>query len=218
MNKQDYWDSIVEDGPYQMGYRSHRVYLLDLLANDKNQTIRSILDVGCGTGPIYGLLKLDKSKPDSKWNVIEKYKGVDPSQGMIDTARKEFPEAQWEVQDARGLGEEDNSWDCVLLMHSLDYIPEYRLAIFEAARVARKYVCIVLWRTIDYMENAENVINTTIDGDQEHDWNLAHLQQFSWDKLTEAFKDANLRLVKKEDGKIVNEEGTTNTVILLEKI
>src|SRR3990167_5900398 len=130
-----YWDSFKD--PYQMGAQSHRVYLLNLL---RDKGVKSILDVGCGTGPIYELIK----ENFSGWNF--KYKGTDYSFGMIDVCKREFPEGNFEVQDARALAEEDSSWDCVLLMHCLDHLDDYEAAIKEASRVAAKYVCIVLWR------------------------------------------------------------------------
>jgi SAM-dependent methyltransferase len=216
----NYWDYLTMDGKtYQMGAQSHRVYLLDLLAS---KGVESILDNGCGTGPIYQLIRDTKIEGDSsggkRWNF--KYKGTDYSQGMIEVCQKEFPEADWQVEDARKLTEYDNSWDCVLLMHCLDHLDDYQAAIKEAARVAKKYVLIVLWRGVNYDPNAVNNLNNRSRygrADDEPDWEDTHLQDFAWIPLCEAFVDAGLTVIQKEDGPEVNKEGRFNTLILLEK-
>jgi SAM-dependent methyltransferase len=222
----NYWDYLTLNGKtYQMGAQSHRVYLLDLL---KEVGVKSILDVGCGTGPIYDLIKnTDENyqhRPNSTplrykaWTF--KYKGTDYSEGMIEVCKKEFPEADWEVEDARKLSEKDNSWDCILLMHSLDHLDDYQAAIKEAARVAKKYVLIVLWRGINYTPGAVNNLNDrNMYGKELGDkpWQDTHLQDFAWEPLKKAFDEAGLNVVVKEDGEEVNKEGRYNTVILLEK-
>lgn len=213
-----YWDYLASNGQtYQMGAQSHRLYLLDLLTD---KTVRSLLDVGCGTAPIYQLLEFDKIKPDAKWDVIEKYKGTDYSEGMIEVCKKEFPDGDFEVEDARALTEKDNSWDAVLLMHVLDHLDNYQAAIKEAARVSKKYVLIVLWRGIKYGTGAENNLNDrNMMGKEEGEepWKDTHLQEYAWVKLQEAFKDAGLKVIKKVDGKVINKEGRYNTLILLQK-
>lgn len=222
----NYWDFLTMDGKtYQMGPQSHRVYLLDLL---KKLGVKSLLDNGCGTGPIYQLIKETneylQNDPGAtpmvvkRWNF--KYKGTDYSQGMIEVCQKEFPEADWEVEDARKLTESDNSWDCVLLMHCLDHVDDYEAAIKEATRVAKKYVLIVLWRGINYDPNALNNLNNRSRygrEDHEPDWEDTHLQDFAWEPLKRAFVDAGLKLIQKEDGPEINKEGRYNTLLLLEK-
>ncbi len=223
-NPRTYWDTF--EGSYQMGAQSHRVYLLDLLASRRVETI---LDVGCGTGPIYELIKntVDTARDfgdedgthSFRWPF--KYKGTDYAEGMIDTCKKLFPEGNWEVQDARNLKELDFSWECVLLMHSLDHLDDYESAIKEAARVSKKYVLIVLWRGIKYDEGAINNLNSRSRyGKPETDqteWEDTHLQDYAWEPLKKAFNDAGLEVILKEDGPEVNKEGRYNTVILLEK-
>lgn len=219
-NPKNYWDSIVQGNSlYQMGPQSHRIYLLDLL---KKKGVQTLFDVGCGTGPIYELIQsvaLDPQGLISRWNFV--YKGTDYSEGMIESCKFNFPEGDWEVQDARHLLEKDNSWDCVLLMHSLDHLDDYEAAIKEAARVAKKYVLIVLWRGVNYNKDAQNNLNSKNrygkDDNDPTDWEDTHLQDFAWNPLKKAFKDAKLKIVLKEDGPEVNKEGRYNTVILLKK-
>lgn len=222
-----YWDYLTSDGKtYQMGPQSHRVYLLDLL---KEKGVQSLLDVGCGTGPIYQLIKEttevipgdgDGTASSTRFRWTFRYKGTDYSDGMIEVCKKEFPEGDWEVEDARKLNEVDGSWEAVLLMHSLDHVDDYEAAIREAARVSGKYVLIVLWRGINYSEGALNNLNNKSRYGKEEgepDWEDTHLQDFAWIPLKEAFDASNLEIVLKEDGPEVNKEGRFNTVILLEK-
>src|SRR3990167_1668304 len=101
-----YWDTF--DGNYQMGEQKHRVYLMDLL---KEKGIESVLDVGCGTGP---LCEMNAQKAD-RWGF--RYKGTDYSPAMIEVCKQNFPDGDFEVEDARHLAEFDNTWDAVILMH-----------------------------------------------------------------------------------------------------
>lgn len=219
----NYWDYLSSNGQtYQMGAQSHRVWLLDLL---KEKKVVNILDVGCGTGPIYQLIKEEmvpsKIEDDflaKRWNF--EYKGTDYSEGMIEVCKKEFPEANWEVEDARHLTESDNSFDCVLLMHCLDHLDDYAVAIKEAARVARGWVLIVLWRGVNYAPGAVNNLNDkNMYGKEpgEEPWTDTHLQDYAWEPLKLAFAEAGLEIELVEEGPEVNKEGKSNTVILLKK-
>lgn len=212
-----------------MGSQSHRLYLLDLLCGYHNdskqglyvQPIRSLLDVGCGTGPIYDLLAFDKRKFDSKWNSIEKYKGVDPSESMIESCQYHFPKGDFAVEDARHLTEEDDSWDCLLYMHSFDYLYEYKVAIRQMYRVTKKYVCIVLWQALGYGEGRTHGLNNTTTPmtiPENVDWDTARLQHFAWPLLKEEFKHAGFDLLLKKDDEEINKEGRQNTLLLFEKV
>lgn len=219
----DYWSTIVEGNQlYQMGGQSHRIYMLDLLAGLKNtkilhvDPIRTLLDVGCGTAPIYQLLIFDEKKSDSKWNIIEKYKGVDPSAAMIMTCQYHFPPELFEIQDARRLQEPDNSWDCLLYMHAFDYIYEYQKAIKEMYRVTKKYVCIILWQPLESGDSHR--LNNSVNGAEKVDWDTARLQHFSWPLLKKEFEEIGFKILLKKDDKEINKEGRHNTLILLEKI
>lgn len=220
--RNDYWSTVVEGNKlYQMGPQSHRIYLLDLLSGNIHNfyeyaPIRSLLDVGCGTAPIYQLLQLDAGKPDKRWSIIEKYKGVDPSPTMIESCKFNFPDGDFAVEDARHLTEPDNSWDCLLYMHAFDYIYEYQQAIKEMHRVTRKYVCIVLWQRLESGDSHR--LNNSINGVEPVDWDMARLQHFSWPLLQEEFEQVGFKLLIKKDDEEINKEGRHNTLLLFEKI
>ena len=141
MDKQvkTYWDQEDFSTPYQMGAQKHRLYILDKL---KELGVNSLLDEGCGTGPIYDLII---NSEEGRWDNIRRYRGTDYSWRMIDTCRSLFPNGDFKIEDARHLDEPDSTWDCVLLMHCMDHLDDYASAIKEAVRVSKKYVAFIFW-------------------------------------------------------------------------
>lgn len=216
----DYWSTITEGNKlYQMGVQSHRVYLLDEM---KHFRIESFLDVGCGTGPLYELISNIVEKPvpgivpqnTLKWPFI--YKGVDPSPAMIQTCKKHFPEGNFMVENATNLSiETDASFDAVVFLHSFDYIYDYKLALEEARRVAKKYVIICLWQPLEDTE--DHRLNNTKNGVENVDWSTARLQHFSWRKFQEELPEIGFQVVEKKDDAEINQEGRHNTLIILKK-
>lgn len=208
----NYWETFEKT--YQMGPQKHRIYLLDLL---RQKGVESILDVGCGTGPIYQLISEDliPTNSESRWNFD--YKGVDYSRSMIEVCNKEFPKGNFEVQDARDLDEDDNSWDCVLLLHCLDHLDDYKSAIAEAARVAKRYVCIVLWRPFVKGDNRLNDRNMYGKEEGEEPWDDTYLHEYNKEKLEKEFEKNNLKVVHIAEGEILNEPGHYNFLWLLRK-
>lgn len=213
-----YWESKDFASPYQMGPQKHRIYLLDLL---KEKGVKNFLDVGCGTGPLYELIA--KTIETSSDGVVFKrwefgYKGTDYSRQMIATARELFPEADFGIQDARHLSEADNSWDAVVLMHALDHLDDYQAAIREAARVAKKYVLIVLWRSFVDDGTRLNPRNRYGKEEGEPDWEDTYLQEYSKEALEEAFRKAGLVIEEIAEGEKLNSDSSHyNFLYLLKK-
>ena len=203
-----YWDTF--ENLYQHGPRKHRVYLLNLL---KDKGVESILDVGAGTGPIYELIE----NSNGIWTF--NYKGTDYSPVMVQIAKDNFPDGWWQVEDARHLNELDNSWDCVLLMHSLDHLDDYKSAIREAARVAKRYVCIILWRSFVKEGTNLNPINMMGRTTEEGPWKDTFLQEYSEEVLMEEFKKNGLVVEEIAEGDKVNsDEGHYSWLCLLKKV
>ena len=100
----------------------------------------SVFDVGCGSAVWYENHKAFMKKGD--------YKGTDVTEEFITASKQDYPETQWEVQDACELKEKDNSWDVVLLIHVLEHTDGFEKPIKEALRVAKKRVIIVLWKDL----------------------------------------------------------------------
>lgn len=213
-----YWESQDFASPYQMGPQKHRVYLLDLL---KHKGVKSMLDDGCGTAPLYQLIK-NSVEPSSDGVLFKRwefdYKGTDYSRQMIETCKEQFPEGNFEVQDARSLQELDQSWDCVVLMHALDHLDDYQAAIKEAARVSSKYVCIVLWRGFVNQGTNLNPRNTYGKQEGEAPWEDTYLQEYSKEALDEAFKEAGLVIEEIAEGEALNsDQSHYNFLYLLRK-
>lgn len=212
-----FWESPDFEQPYQMGNMPHREYLLDLL---KEKGVKSLFDVGCGTGPIYQLIDETRIPTEDGFTTTcrwcFKYKGTDYSRTMIETCKRDFPKGNFEVQDARKLSEISDSWDCVLLMHALDHLDDYQSAINEAARVSKKYVCIILWRGFEQNEATHlNNKNTYGKEEGEEPWEDTHLQEYSKPALEEAFKKAGLKVVHEKE--IGGDYSKYNYLILLHK-
>lgn len=205
-----YWDSI--DKPYQMGAQKHRLYMLDLL---RDKGAKSLLDVGCGTGPIYDLVV---NNEEERWDNITKYKGTDYSEDMIRSCKEQFPYGDFEVQDGRDLMENDETWECVLLLHALDHVKEYQQVIKEAARVSSKYVCIVLWREFAHEGVAINDRNMMGKEEGQEPWEDTYLMQFSTESLETEFKKNGLVIEAVAEGEQLNSgQSRWNFLYLLRK-
>jgi SAM-dependent methyltransferase len=95
----------------------------------------TLLDAACATG-YYSVVipQLD--------NRAINYAGCDYSSAMISQARAIYPAGSFSVQDLTELRERDSSFDVVLLAGVLEHIPDFRMAIAEACRVAGNYVIV----------------------------------------------------------------------------
>ncbi len=93
----------------------------------------SLLDVGCGSG--YYRTVFEHLVPGGV-----DYQGIDYSPAMIALARQQDPQGNFAVADATKLPYPNKSFDIVFNGVSLMHILDFRDAIREAARVARRYV------------------------------------------------------------------------------
>ena len=88
------------------------------------------LDVGCGTGALSQMI-LEVSSP-------REVRGIDPSTGFIDYARKQVKDrrARFEVGDAQALPYSKATFEAVVSGLVLNFVPEPATAAAEMARVA----------------------------------------------------------------------------------
>lgn len=215
MSKRQYktfWDYVAGTGGlYQMGPSKYRKYILDAI---DNLGVITILEEGCGTGPIFELI--DKNKDEGKW--FFSYKGTDFASEMIKVAKEHFPGGRFEVQDARNPKEKSNSYDCVLLIDTLDHLDDYKSVIREAARIARKCVAISLWRdfvAVGTNLNNKNMMNLA---EGEEPWEDTHLQEYSQEVLETEFKKNNLEIIDFNNSEDVHEPGRARSVYILKKV
>lgn len=99
------------------------------------------MDVGCGPGCTYENLKVN-GRDDIT------YRGLDVAPGFVQACQELFPDGDFRMGDAMALDEPDNSWDVVLLRHTIEHTINYVDPILEAMRVARRKVIIVMWRPL----------------------------------------------------------------------
>ena len=114
----------------QMGRWSRRLAepFLDFVGSANGE---SVLDVGCGTGSLTFALK-ERSQP---WQL----RGVDFSPAYIEHAARlnDDPRIAFEVGDACALAFPDRTFDRVLSLLMLHFVPRADQAIAEMRRVAR---------------------------------------------------------------------------------
>lgn len=145
----DYWlrdPSGLED--------SHREILARLVGSYVPSPEESLLEVGCGTGLVYG-----KLVPAVINNAS--YTGVDTSVEMLRIARSIYPEGRFLSGDAFGLKFSDNSFDIVVAFEVLGHIPDIHAPIAEMIRVARKLVVFTVWVSpTDKTQNRDEAIRS----------------------------------------------------------
>jgi SAM-dependent methyltransferase len=91
----------------------------------------SLLEIGCSSG--YYAEAFDIA------GLALNYRGCDYSAAFRDLARARYPHLAFDVEDATALSYADEAYDIVVSGCCLLHIPEYRQAIAETARVARRY-------------------------------------------------------------------------------
>ncbi len=99
--------------------------------------MRSVLDVGCGTGVMFELAR--ERRPDLE------YVGIDATRQFVEAARQRFPDAadrfrELSLYDLARLG---RTFDAVLSRHVLEHLPDYVPAVQRMwERAARKLVIV----------------------------------------------------------------------------
>ena len=125
------WSRSYEQSWLQNLYfdRVHRA-ALDLLSQpDGGHIPGSVLDVGCGTGRLL-------RKARELWPAAG-LPGVDPTQGMIDVARRLTPEATFLAASAEPLPLPDASVDVAITTMSFHHWKDRAAGVREIARVLR---------------------------------------------------------------------------------
>jgi len=126
----DKWSRNYEQSWSQALYfdRIHRA-VLDLAARQDEGRAGRILDIGCGTGRLL-------RKAGQLWPAAGLV-GVDPSQGMVEVARRFMPEATFHVAAAESLPLADASVDVAMTTMSFHHWKDQAAGVREIARVLR---------------------------------------------------------------------------------
>ncbi len=106
-------------------YPSERVFLADAL-----NSAATVLDIGCAAGGFARALR--EIKPDLS------YTGVDVTPAMVESARRQFPDDNFQVIDGRHLPFPDDSFDVAICYGVLHMTMDWRELLGEGWRVCRK--------------------------------------------------------------------------------
>ena len=87
----------------------------------------NLLDIGCGTGQLYGDLVQTLVKERLQ------YLGVDPSGAMLEKALEKFPEAAFFQSDVKEMIPDQESFDVIVCSHSFPYYPDGEAALKKIA-------------------------------------------------------------------------------------
>jgi len=105
------------------------------------EKIERIVDVACGTGDMMGYWKKQATKSNV---VIDKLIGVDPSVGMVDVAKKKFPDFNYYISKATKIPVEKESADIVSITYGIRNVVERQDAFYEFNRVLKKDGLVVI--------------------------------------------------------------------------
>lgn len=92
----------------------------------------TILEIGCGNGYYWEVFS-------HLYQRSFMYTGLDYSQAMIASASKDYPKASFLVGDALNIPFRDNSFDIAWSGTILMHLSDYRKAVSETCRVARRF-------------------------------------------------------------------------------
>jgi ubiquinone/menaquinone biosynthesis C-methylase UbiE len=125
----DHWANTYEDSWLQRAFfdRAHQATLA-LAAEIVHQPM-SVLDVGCGTGKLL-------RRAASYWPQAHLI-GIDPSNGMIEVAKRLTPHATFSPGTAEALPLQDASVDLALSTSSFHHWQDQAAGLREIARVLR---------------------------------------------------------------------------------
>lgn len=105
------------------------------------KNISKIVDVACGTGDMMGYWKKQADKSSVE---IKELVGVDPSNGMVDVARKKFPYFNYHISKATEIPLEDKNADMLSITYGIRNVVERQEALHEFNRVLKKDGLVVI--------------------------------------------------------------------------
>jgi len=101
----------------------------------------SVLEVGCGSGYDYQNLH------GAHGSAIA-YRGYDYCENFVKACQAKFPEGDFRVGNIFSLPEQTCSWDTVFARHVIEHTRNWKIAIEELFRIARKRAIVIIWRPL----------------------------------------------------------------------
>lgn len=108
--------------------KGHDELVLDIYEGWDFNNVESVLDLGCGNGRALGMAKERGAKEIS---------GLDLSENMVKTAKKNLPEGIFEQGSIEELPFADNSFSHIMSIEALYYVGNLEKAFSEIARVLK---------------------------------------------------------------------------------
>ncbi len=105
------------------------------------KNIDMIVDVACGTGDMMGFWQKQAQKAGVN---ISEFVGVDPSNGMVDVARKKFPDFSYHIAKATEIPLENTSADILSITYGIRNVVERQEAFYEFNRMLKKDGLVVI--------------------------------------------------------------------------
>ena len=126
-------------GPIPANYDKHlgpilfEPYALDLAARLKNNPLKQVLEIACGTGRVTRHLVL---LLNDKGRLV----ATDLNPDMMKVAQEKVvdPRVEWKLADAQDLPFPDGSFDHVICQFGVMFFPDKKLAFREAYRVLKQ--------------------------------------------------------------------------------
>lgn len=100
----------------------------------KARNPREILDVGCGEGYVLQALRAG--------GVRCAMRGIDLSETAIAEARRNVPDANFEVRDVATLAEAGERYDVVLMLEVLEHLPDPTRALRLLSQVSNRHAIV----------------------------------------------------------------------------
>ncbi|SFV57896.1 Ubiquinone/menaquinone biosynthesis methyltransferase UbiE [hydrothermal vent metagenome] len=116
------------------------------------KNIDKIVDVACGTGDMMGFWQKQAQKADV---AISEFVGVDPSNGMVDVARKKFPDFHYHIAKATEIPLEDASADLLSITYGIRNVVERQEAFHEFNRVLKQGGLVVI---LEFMKDENKTV------------------------------------------------------------
>ncbi len=116
----------------------------EFLAKD---SIDRIVDVASGTGD---MMEFWRDRAEKSGIALGEIVGVDPSNGMVDVARKKYPKFNYHISKATAIPLPDNSADILSITYGIRNVVEREEALREFNRVLKKDGLVVI---LEFMKN-----------------------------------------------------------------
>ena len=127
--------------------QNHRC-LFDIRNNKEvEDSIEKIVDVACGTGD---MMQFWKDRAEKSGIAIGEIVGVDPSNGMVNVARKKYPKFNYKIASATEIPLKDESGDILSITYGIRNVVEREAALLEFNRVLKKDGLVVI---LEFMKN-----------------------------------------------------------------